>query len=114
MEMVNTMLHDAFSVPGLEDALLLHTDQGWQYRIAGYQAKLKAQGITQSMSRKGNRSLQQGKTVRVIDRSRLLAVIGPDWNRLKNRVCLPVDLCLVKTIAMLAGYLIILSRTLSV
>ncbi|MBB1585142.1 IS3 family transposase [Serratia sp. OS31] len=54
MEMVNTMLHDAFSVLGPEDALLLHTDQGWQYRMAGDQAKLKAQGITQSMSRKGN------------------------------------------------------------
>lgn len=54
MEMVNTMLHDAFSVLGPKDALLLHTDQGWQYRMAGYQAKLKAQGITQSMSRKGN------------------------------------------------------------
>lgn len=54
MEMVNTMLHDAFSVLGPEDAPLLHTDQGWQYRMAGYQAKLKARGMTQSMSRKGN------------------------------------------------------------
>lgn len=54
MEMVNTMLHDAFSVLGPEDAPLLHTDQGWQYRMAGYKAKLKAHGVTQSMSRKGN------------------------------------------------------------
>jgi putative transposase len=54
MEMVNTMLLNAFSVLGAEDAPLLHTDQGWQYRMAGYQAKLKAQGMTQSMSRKGN------------------------------------------------------------
>lgn len=54
MEMVNTMLHGAFSVLGPEDAPLLHTDQGWQYRMAGYQAKLKARGMTQSMSRKGN------------------------------------------------------------
>lgn len=54
MEMINRMLHDAFSVLGPEDAPLLHTDQGWQYRMAGYQAKLKARGMTQSMSRKGN------------------------------------------------------------
>lgn len=54
MEKVNTMLHDAFSVPGPEDAPLLHTDQGWQSRIAGSQAKLKAHGVTQNMSRKGN------------------------------------------------------------
>ncbi|AVF37034.1 transposase [Rahnella sikkimica] len=54
MEMVNTMLRDAFLKLSPEDAPLLHSDQGWQYRMAGYQAKLKAQGMTQSMSRKGN------------------------------------------------------------
>lgn len=35
-------------------------------------------------ARKLIRSLQQGKTIRITDRSRLLAVIGPDWNRLKK------------------------------
>ncbi|SUI81895.1 Integrase core domain [Serratia quinivorans] len=54
MEMVNTMLHDAFSKLSPEDTPLLHSDQGWQYRMAGYQARLKAQRLTQSMSRKGN------------------------------------------------------------
>lgn len=54
MEMVNIMLSDAFSKLSPEDAPLLHSDQGWQYRMAGYQAQLKAQGMTQSMSRKGN------------------------------------------------------------
>ena len=54
MEMVNTMLPDAFSKLSPEDTPLLHSDQGWQYRMAGYQARLKAQGMTQSMSRKGN------------------------------------------------------------
>lgn len=54
MEMVNTMLRDAFAKLSPEDAPLLHSDQGWQYRMAAYQAKLKAKGITQSMSRKGN------------------------------------------------------------
>ncbi|WP_141201954.1 IS3 family transposase, partial [Citrobacter braakii] len=37
-----------------EDSTLLHSDQGWQYRMEGYQARLKAKGMTQSMSRKGN------------------------------------------------------------
>lgn len=54
MEMVNTMLRDALAKLSPEDAPLLHSDQGWQYRMAAYQAKLKAKGITQSMSRKGN------------------------------------------------------------
>lgn len=34
--------------------LILHSDQGWQYRMAKYQIKLKNNGIIQSMSRKGN------------------------------------------------------------
>lgn len=38
MEMVNTMLRDAFSKLSTEDTPLLHSDQGWQYRMAGYQA----------------------------------------------------------------------------
>jgi len=54
MAMVNTMLSKAFSKLSPEDTPLLHSDQGWQYRMAGYQAKLKARGMTQSMSRKGN------------------------------------------------------------
>ncbi|HHT8378846.1 IS3 family transposase [Citrobacter sp. Cb027] len=54
MEMVNTMLHDAFLKLSPEDSTLLHSDRGWQYRMEGYQAKLKAKGMTQSMSRKGN------------------------------------------------------------
>ncbi|MFL4367267.1 IS3 family transposase [Enterobacter asburiae] len=54
MEMVNAMLQDAFSKLRPGDAPLLHSDQGWQYRMAGYQARLKAHGMTQSMSRKGN------------------------------------------------------------
>ena len=34
--------------------LILHSDQGWQYQMKQYQAKLKEKGIVQSMSRKGN------------------------------------------------------------
>jgi putative transposase len=34
--------------------LVLHSDQGWQYQMRKYQQMLKANGIIQSMSRKGN------------------------------------------------------------
>lgn len=34
--------------------LLLHSDQGWHYRHPDYRQKLRENGITQSMSRKGN------------------------------------------------------------
>jgi putative transposase len=34
--------------------LILHSDQGWQYQMKLYQRMLKAKGIRQSMSRKGN------------------------------------------------------------
>lgn len=33
---------------------ILHSDQGWQYQMSSYQHFLKAHGIVQSMSRKGN------------------------------------------------------------
>ena len=36
------------------DGLILHSDQGWQYRHKAYQKLLKDNGIIQSMSRKGN------------------------------------------------------------
>ena len=34
--------------------LILHSDQGWQYQHKQYRRMLKAKGIRQSMSRKGN------------------------------------------------------------
>jgi putative transposase len=37
-----------------EDTLLLHSDQGWHYRMENYQKLLKENKIIQSMSRKGN------------------------------------------------------------
>ncbi|OWS70417.1 IS3 family transposase, partial [Polynucleobacter aenigmaticus] len=33
---------------------VLHSDQGWQYQMGIYQQALKVQGLSQSMSRKGN------------------------------------------------------------
>ena len=33
---------------------ILHSNQGWQYQMVGYQAILRENGIQQSISRKGN------------------------------------------------------------
>ena len=51
---VMQMLQKAFKKLGPADKPLLHSDQGWQYQMDLYQQALKQQGITQSMSRKGN------------------------------------------------------------
>jgi transposase InsO family protein len=37
-----------------DDRPLLHSDQGWQYRMPAYRQQLAARQITQNMSRKGN------------------------------------------------------------
>lgn len=48
------MLGSAFAAnPNLE-GLILHSDQGWQYQMPQWRARLEAKGIRQSMSRKGN------------------------------------------------------------
>lgn len=52
--MATNMLNKAFEqIPDGSD-LILHPDQGWQYQHKQYQRMLKAKGIRQSMSRKGN------------------------------------------------------------
>jgi len=53
-EMVLKMLKQAFERLNGGEALLLHSDQGWQYQTPSYRQALAAQGITQSMSRRGN------------------------------------------------------------
>ncbi|MCR2808078.1 IS3 family transposase, partial [Paenibacillus soyae] len=52
--LVSEMLNKAFKRLSDEDELLLHSDQGWHYQMPQYQHALKKQGMTQSMSRKGN------------------------------------------------------------
>lgn len=52
--MVMKMVADAVKRLGEHDKPVLHSDQGWQYQMPAYQQALKAQGITVSMSRKGN------------------------------------------------------------
>ena len=51
---VTTMLQEAFQKIPDGTGLILHTDQGWQYRMAAYHEMLLQKGIRQSMSRKGN------------------------------------------------------------
>lgn len=48
------MLDKAFEKIPNDTGLILHSDQGWQYQMKRYQARLKEKGIIQSMSRKGN------------------------------------------------------------
>ena len=53
MSMVLNMLDEAVGkLPHQASNLMLHSDQGWQYQMKKYQNKLKANKITQSMSRK--------------------------------------------------------------
>jgi transposase InsO family protein len=52
--MVTDMLNQAFVTIPVGTNLILHSDQGWQYQHKQYQRMLKAKGIRQSMSRKGN------------------------------------------------------------
>ena len=54
MPLVNGMLEKALQSLESGAQLVMHSDQGWQYRHKAYQARLGDYGITQSMSRKGN------------------------------------------------------------
>jgi putative transposase len=54
-ELVSGMLKKALArLKRKEDRPLLHSDQGWQYRMPAYRRLLKRRELTQSMSRKGN------------------------------------------------------------
>lgn len=52
--MVTDMLEQAFRKIPANTSLILHSDQGWQYQMKQFQNMLKAKGIRQSMSRRGN------------------------------------------------------------
>ena len=53
-ELVNAMLKKALAKLGPGDRPMLHSDQGWQYRMPAYQRQLRERQLVQSMSRKGN------------------------------------------------------------
>ena len=54
LSMVAAMLDKAFEKISDGIALILHSDQGWQYQHKQYRRMLQEKGIRQSMSRKGN------------------------------------------------------------
>ena len=54
LEMVTTMLEQAFINLPSNTGLILHSDQGWHYQHKQYRKMLEEKGIKQSMSRKGN------------------------------------------------------------
>ena len=54
LPLVEDMFKDAISKLNKGDRPILHSDQGWQYRLARIQNLLKRAGLKQSMSRKGN------------------------------------------------------------
>jgi putative transposase len=52
-ELVGSMLNKALAKLKPHERPMLHSDQGWHYRMPGYQATLKDRGMVQSMSKKG-------------------------------------------------------------
>lgn len=54
LDQVYDMLDKAFARFDNLSGLVLHSDQGWQYRHEGYRRRLLKRDIIQSMSRKGN------------------------------------------------------------
>lgn len=52
--LVGTMLKKALKKLQPGEQPILHSDQGWQYRMPAYQRALREKSVVQSMSRKGN------------------------------------------------------------
>ena len=57
---------------------ILHSDMGWQYQHAGWCGRLKAAGIVQSMSRKGN-CIDNGATEQVFGHLKDEFFRGREW-----------------------------------
>lgn len=53
-ELVSSTLEAAFSRTRCAAELIVHSDQGWHYKMQPYRAMLARRGVKQSMSRKGN------------------------------------------------------------
>jgi transposase InsO family protein len=52
--LVTRMLNKALAKLGADEKPILHSNQGWQYRMARYRDLLRGKGVVPSMSRKGN------------------------------------------------------------
>lgn len=53
-ELVSSTLRAALSRTRCAAELIVHSDQGWHYKMQPYRAMLERRGVKQSMSRKGN------------------------------------------------------------
>ncbi|MDB5959841.1 MAG: transposase, partial [Massilia sp.] len=53
-ELVSKMIKKAFAKLRPQDKPMLHSDQGWHYRMKEYRETLAKHGVVQSMSRKAN------------------------------------------------------------
>jgi putative transposase len=53
-ELVHSMINNAIRKLKPAERPIVHSDQGWQYRMRVYQETLTEHGLVQSMSRKGN------------------------------------------------------------
>ena len=53
-ELVSKMIKKAFAKLRPQDRPMLHSDQGWHYRMTQYKETLAAHNVVQSMSRKAN------------------------------------------------------------
>ena len=53
-ELVSSTLRAALSRTACTAQLIVHSDQGWHYKMQPYRAMLAQRGVKQSMSRKGN------------------------------------------------------------
>lgn len=53
-ELVSSTLRAALSRTKYVAELIVHSDQGWHYKMQPYRAMLERRGVKQSMSRKGN------------------------------------------------------------
>lgn len=53
-KMIESMLTKALDRLDQHERPLLHSDQGWQYRMPAFRQRLQRCGLVQSMSRKGN------------------------------------------------------------
>jgi len=53
-DLVSSMLKKALAKLQPHERPLIHSDQGWQYRMPAYQRQLRERQLVQSMSRKGN------------------------------------------------------------
>ena len=54
LPLVTDMIKRAIKKLKKHEKPIVHSDQGWQYQNKAYQNHLRNQGLTQSMSRKGN------------------------------------------------------------